>query len=139
MKKIIFGSALVMSGLFMTACGDATDALEEGLEGLESEVVDDNSLTCAEVLDQCDDLEGTEVTVKAVSWGSSDRVGGEVSLDLGDVKLEGMQQSHVVAIFSEANAAAAKAVEKDANVTIKAKVGPYEYGAVKLLDPTIVK
>ena len=133
MKRVLFGSTLML-GLLFTACSGevtVTDGTEEQAE--------DTALNCQELNDQKDDLKGQEVTVKAISWGNSATIDGDVKMNLGDVKLEGMQQAHVVVNFSPENAAAAEAVEKDAEVTIKATVGEYEYGAVQLNDPEVIK
>ena len=82
---------------------------------------------------------GTEITIKAISWGNNGTSTGETQMSLGDEKLDGMQQAHLVAVFSEADTAASEGVEKDSEVTIKATVGEQAYGAVKLTNPTIVK
>ncbi len=82
---------------------------------------------------------GTEITIKAISWGNNGTSTGETQMSLGDEKLDGMQQAHLVAVFSEVDTAASEGVEKDSEVTIKATVGEETYGAVKLTNPTIVK
>lgn len=138
MKNLAFGSALIL-GLMFTACQSET-TIEDGTqteEGAE-ESQESTAMTCKELLDQKDDLKGKEVTIKAISWGNSNMMGGDVRMNLGDEKLEGMQQAHVVADFSKDNASAAESVKQDDEVTIKATVGDYEYGAVKLLNPEVL-
>ena len=133
-KKImrnLFITGAVAFGLFLTAC--SADVTTENGEA------ESTSMTCTELKAQASDLEGKEITIKAVCWGSSSKLDGDVSVNLGDSKLEGMQQAHVVANFSADNTEAGKAIEKDAEVTIKATVGKVDYGAVQLNSPEIVK
>jgi hypothetical protein len=134
MKKVLFGS-LFMAGLLFTGCSGEVN-VEGGEEGGEEEVA---ALSCADLNDQVDDLIGQEVTIKAISWGNSATMDGDVKMNLGDEKLEGMQQASVVVNFSADNASAAEGIEKDAEVTIKATVGEAEYGAVQLSNPEIIK
>ncbi|MBL7749019.1 MAG: hypothetical protein JNM19_16385, partial [Chitinophagaceae bacterium] len=44
-------------------------------------------------LDADEANKGKEVTVAAYNWSVNERMGGEVQLNLGDKKLEGMQQA----------------------------------------------
>ena len=137
MKKVFFGATLFL-GLALTACsGENTVAEGNGEEtGAEEAEV---SMTCADLESQVGELEGKEVTFTAISWGNSGTTTGEVKMNLGDVKLEGMKQAKVIANFSADNAEAANAIEKDAEVTIKATVDGEDYGAVQLSNPEIIK
>ncbi len=136
MKKVFISGALML-GLMMTACStEVSEDLENVLENLESE---ESKLTCSELKEKVDEYEGKEVTLTAISWGSLGKMDGGVSMNLGDEKLEGMKVAPVVAEFGEDQAEAAKAIEKDATVTIKATVGGKAYGSVKLENPSIVK
>jgi len=134
----LFITGAVAFGLFLTACS-ADVTTENGEPIVENGESESTSMTCAELEAQASDLEGKEITIKAICWGSSNKLDGDVSVNLGDNKLEGMQQAHVVANFSADNAEVAKAIEKDAEVTIKATVGKVDYGAVQLNNPEIVK
>lgn len=135
-KKImrnLFITGAVMLGLFLTAC-----SAEVTTEGGEVEA-ESTSMTCAELEAQASDLKGKEITIKAISWGNSNTVSGDVSMGLGDSKLEGLKQAHVAVNFSADNADAANTIKQDAEVTIKATVGDVDYGAVQLNNPKIVK
>lgn len=140
-KKImrnLFITGAVMFGLFLTACS-AEVTTENGEVAVENGETESTSMTCEELEAQAGDLEGKEITIKAISWGNSNSIDGDVSMNLGDNKLEGMRQAHVVANFSPESADAAKAIKQDAEVTIKATVGKVDYGAVQLNNPEIVK
>lgn len=127
----LFIIGTVVFGLFLTAWS-ASVITQNG----ESESI---SITCTELEEHASDLQGKEITIKAICWGSSSRLDGDVSVNLGDNKLEGMQQTRVVVNFSTDNAEVAKAIEKDVEVTLKATVGEVNYGAVQLNNPEIVK
>lgn len=129
-------SGALMLGVLLTAC---STEVETTTNGENTENAESSAMTCAELKEKVDELEGKEVTLKAISWGSLGSTTGEVSLNLGDEKLEGMKQAPVVAKFSEANADVANGVERDSEVTIKATVNGMNYGSVELKDPTIVK
>ncbi len=140
MKQIFFSGAVVL-GLIMTACtAEVTTTENEGeTENVENVEAKSENMTCEEMLNDVDNLLGKEVTVTATCWGTSNTMTGEVNLNLGDGKLEGMRSAPVVVKFAEGEAEAAKAIEKDQEVTIKAKVNDYKYGAIELTNPSIVK
>ena len=81
---------------------------------------------------------GKEITVSAISWGSNNRIGGQVQLNLGDKKLEGMASASFSCIFEKDQAAAIQAIAKDATVTISGKIakgaGGIELTECKLLQ-----
>jgi hypothetical protein len=81
---------------------------------------------------------GKEVTVAAYSWGTNNRMGGEVQLNLGDKKREGAQQADFSCIFKKEEAAAVKAIAKDAMVTITGKIVKGS-GGIELTDCKIVE
>ena len=87
-------------------------------------------------LDENEANSGKEVTVSAYSWGSNDMMGGMVSLNLGDKKLEGFQQSTFSCKFEKDKAAAVKAIAKDAMVTVTGKIAKGS-GGVELTDCTL--
>lgn len=76
---------------------------------------------------------GKEVTVTAYSWGSNEMIDGMVSLNLGDKKLEGFQQTTFSCKFEKNKAAAVKAIAKDAMVTVTGKIANGS-GGVELTD-----
>ncbi len=143
MKQIFISGAVVL-GLFLTACTAEVSTTEnegdaENVENVDETEATSDNMTCADLLNRVDDLMGKEVTVTATSWGTSNTMSGEVNLNLGDGKLEGMRQAPVVAKFAAEDAEAAKAIEKDQEVTIKATLSDYNYGAIELTNPTVVK
>ena len=81
---------------------------------------------------------GKEVTVAAYSWGTNNRMGGEVQLNLGDGKLKGAQQANFSCIFKKEEAASIKAVAKDAMVTVTGKIIKGSDG-IELTDCKIVE
>lgn len=87
-------------------------------------------------LDENEANSGKEVTVSAYSWGSNDMMGGMVSLNLGDKKLEGFQQTTFSCKFEKEKAAAVKAIAKDAMVTVTGKIAKGS-GGVELTDCTL--
>lgn len=129
MKKVLSGSVFILSLLLISCSGG-------GAEGSAEKVT---AMTCTDIESQADSLKGQEITITVISWGNNNVMDGGVKMNLGDVKLEGMKQAHVVANFSAENKASAESVEKDAKVTITATVGEFEYGAVQLVNPVIVK
>lgn len=139
--KHIFISGAVVLGLFLTACTSevTTTENESDAENVETAEQKSENMTCQDIVDNVDELIGQEVTVTATCWGTSNTMTGEVNLNLGDGKLEGMRSAPVVVKFAAEDADAAKAIEKDKEVTIKAKVNDYKYGAAELTNPSIVK
>ena len=149
MKKMKYLSGCILAaGLLLQSCGGNTqnngNTVEPQKEAAStttaSTSADVNGMTVAAAknfLEADAANKGKEVTVSAYSWGSNDRMGGEVGLNLGDKKLEGMQQASFTCIFSKDQAAAAKAVAKDARVTISGKIAKGA-GGVELTDCKII-
>jgi hypothetical protein len=81
---------------------------------------------------------GKEVTVTAFSWGSQNRMGGEIGLNLGDKKLEGFQQATFTCIFSKEQEAEIKAIAKDATVTVSGKISKGS-GGIQLNECRLIK
>lgn len=81
---------------------------------------------------------GKEVTVSAYSWGSNERMDEKIQLNLGDKKLEGMQSASFSCMFPKDQAAAIKAIAKDAMVTVTGKIsrgaGGVELNECKLVQ-----
>lgn len=117
--------------LILISCGG--DTTENNAEST-PEV---SALTCGDLVSQYDDQEGKEITIKAISWGTSNTATGDIYLNLGDKALTGMQQAKVVAVFPADKEAEATGAAKDSEVTIKATVGESKYGAIYLTNPVI--
>ncbi|WP_264790558.1 hypothetical protein [Aureispira anguillae] len=129
MKSLtILLSTLLFFALF--SCGDSSESATQ-----EPEV---KSLNCSDLDDQYLDWEGKEVTIKAISWGTSNTASGDIYLNLGDEVLSGMKQPKVIAVFPADQEATAKGAAKDSEVTIKATVKESKYGAIYLANPSIL-
>lgn len=117
--------------LFLISCGgDTTENNAESTPKI-------SALTCSDLISQYDDQEGKEITIKAISWGTSNTATGDIYLNLGDKALTGMQSAKVVVVFPADREAEAKGVAKDTEVTLKATVGEDKYGAIYLTNPVI--
>jgi hypothetical protein len=57
-------------------------------------------------------------------------MGGEVQINPGDKKLEGFRQAAIACIFGKEDAAAIKAIAKDAQVTITGNIANGSGGVV---------
>lgn len=84
-------------------------------------------------LDENEANTGKEITVTAYSWGYNEMMGGMISLNLGDKKLEGMKPSTFSCKFVKADADAVKAIAKDSKVTVSGKIGKGS-GGTELTD-----
>lgn len=89
-------------------------------------------------LDENESNAGKEVTVTAFSWGYNEMMGGMLSLNLGDKKLEGFQQATFSCKFDQSQAEAVKAIAKDAKVTVTGKIGKGS-GGVELTDCKLIR
>lgn len=89
-------------------------------------------------LDADEGNKGKEVTVSAYSWGSNERMDDKIQLNLGDKKLEGMQSASFSCMFGKDQAAAIKAIAKDAMVTVMGKISKGA-GGVELKDCKLVQ
>lgn len=153
MKKIMLPVlAIATLSLTFTACGskkekdDKTITADPPKPGdTDSKTTDSpgekKGMTVAEAKDFLDADEankGKEVTVSAYSWSNNERMGGEIQLNLGDKKLEGMKQATFSCIFGKDQAAAIKAIAKDAMVTVTGKISKGA-GGVELNDCKLVQ
>ncbi|MCP4438024.1 MAG: hypothetical protein GY810_03695 [Aureispira sp.] len=134
--KTIFNSILFLAlSFFLVACGG--DAATSNSETNNPPKEESTSLTCNDLNSKFDELKDQEITIKAISWGASETMSG-VNLALGDEVLSGLKQAKVQVVFSTENGAIAKAIEKDAEVTIKATVSESKHGAIYLTNPTVL-
>ncbi len=110
---------------------------------LKSETTTVNKLdymTCEQLLIKAEDYSGKAVIVQAFCWGSSPSIDGqEILMSLDDQKLEGMQQSHVLVHFSKDQERELLDIEENHRVKLNATVGAYEYGALRLINPQLIK
>ena len=141
---------LAMSMVALLSCKDSTNKTDKNAgskEKTETAPASDNAgtskkgMTVAEAKDFLDAAEtnsGKEVTVTAYSWGSNERTDNKIQLNLGDMKLEGMQAATFSCMFSMDEAATIKAVAKDAQVTVTGKISKGA-GGTELNDCKLVQ
>lgn len=135
-KSLLLITVLIFCFITLAGCsnsdkkesGSITNAEKKGLTVKEAKAF----------LDADETNKGKEVTVTAYSWGTNNRMGGEVQLNLGDKKLEGAQQANFSCIFKKEEAAAVKAIAKDALVTITGKIAKGS-GGIELTDCKIAE
>lgn len=150
MKKTAFKSFLIVwAAAVLQSCGGGDAGKKDGAEEPKQETTSTTkedassekkgmSIAEAKAFLEADPAnKGKEVTVSGYSWGSNDRMGGEVQLNLGDKKLEGMQQASFSCIFTKEQATAAKALAKDALVTVSGKIAKGA-GGVEMTDCKIM-
>lgn len=145
MKKNLYPViCLFLFTVALSSCGSGSDKKagdEKDIPAKSGDVSTGKSMTVAEAtafLEANEANSGKEVTVTAISWGNNARMGGEVQINLGDKKLEGMASASFSCIFEKDQAAAIQAIAKDATVTISGKIakgaGGIELTACKLLQ-----
>lgn len=147
MKTLVI-TTLLVGAAFMQSCSsevtvDETNPKDGEVENADSPEAEGTvkkgpGISCSELVSDFDELEATKVTISAISWGNSNTMSGEVQMNLGDEKLEGMKQAPVVVVFSKDEAEAAGAIQRDAAVTIRATVLEQAYGSVKLVNPVVL-
>lgn len=130
MKSITY---IITSILFISLLFACSGASEEGTANAEPAAI-----SCADLSTQYDESQGKEITIKAISWGTSNTVSGDVYLNLGDEALSGFKQAKVVAVFGAEKEEIAKALSKDSQVTLKATVGESKHGAIYLTNPVVL-
>lgn len=95
-------------------------------------------LSCEKLLDSPEDYEGQIINLDAISWGSSPSIDGkEILMSLGDQKLVGLQQAHVLVHFTKDQEREIQDVAENDPISLTARVGAYEYGALRLLDAKV--
>ncbi|WMX16179.1 MULTISPECIES: hypothetical protein [unclassified Aureispira] len=119
--------------LTLFACGSSTD----GGDANTTTTPKVEALSCSDLTSQYEEKEGKEITIKAISWGTSNTATGDIYLNLGDEPLTGMKQAKVVAVFPADKEEEAKSIAKDTEVTLTATVGESKYGAIYLTNPIV--
>lgn len=134
--KLVFNSIVALTlSIFLIACGGDAANTDSGNDSTPK--TESTHLNCTDLDSKFDELKDQEITIKAISWGASQTMSG-VNLALGDEVLSGLKQPKVQVVFSTENGDKAKAVAKDAEVTIKATVSESKHGAIYLTNPTIL-
>ncbi|MGV6860966.1 MAG: hypothetical protein ACWA41_04290 [Putridiphycobacter sp.] len=140
-------SIMALALMVMTSCGSSETTTEEHSTDSETtteqtenteeapEAVESSNYTCEKLYNDFDNLEGQEITITAISWGTQGTLSGGKMLNLGDEKLEGMKQAKVVVKFAEGEEAMVDGISMDDQVTVTGTVESQEYGHVVLVNP----
>ncbi|MFK7786471.1 MAG: hypothetical protein AB8B56_15225 [Crocinitomicaceae bacterium] len=97
-----------------------------------------SELTCERVFNSYEELAGQEIELTAINWGmSASEDGEEILMSIDDEALQGLQQAHVLVHFSKDQAEEIKRFEENDSISLTAKVGALEFGAVRLINPKI--
>lgn len=133
------GLSAFLFGVLLTSCGAENSSTQSTNEATSSKGKDE--LTCQKLVDKSDEFEGKTITLKAVSWGSSPSIDGkEILMSLDDDAFSGgVQQAHVLAHFTKEQEYEIAEIGENDKVTLTATVGTYDYGALRLLNPKVIK
>ena len=133
LQGIILGILL----LSIYACSTKDDSIEVNAKSA-SLVEKVTALTCEKLYDSHEDYAGQIINLDAISWGSNPSEDGEeILMSLGDQELIGLQQAHVLVHFTKDQEKEIKDVGENDSISIRAKVGSYEYGALRLIEAKI--
>lgn len=138
MKQILLqGTFLGSTLLLLFSCQVQDDSI--GVEFKAKEPEKKNSvLTCRDLLNAPEDFEGKVIKLNAINWGASPSVDGEeILMSIDDEMLQGLQQAHVLVHFPKDQKEEIADLEENDSISLTAKVGTFEYGAVRLIDPKI--
>ena len=138
--------AAIAMAVALTACGGKDKTSSSGTKDNSTVTADppksaDEGMSVADAkafLNENETNSGKEVTVTAYSWGYNEMMGGLLSLNLGDQKLEGFQQATFSCQFDQSQAGAVKAIAKDAKVTVTGKIGKGS-GGVELTNCKLIR
>ena len=138
MKKMYLqGSILGILALSICACSPQDDSVQIN-ENANKTINKNTSISCEELLKAPEDFEGKTITLDAICWGSNPSVDGkEILMSIDDEKLQGMQQSHVLVHFTKEQENEIKHIKENDLVKLTATVGPYEFGALRLVNAEI--
>jgi hypothetical protein len=99
---------------------------------------EEKALTCEDLLQLHEEFEGQEIELSAISWGTSPSEDGEeILMSIDDEVLQGLQQAHVLVHFSKDQKEEIKDFAENDSISLTAKVGSFEFGAVRLVNPKI--
>jgi len=131
------GVALGISFLSLCACEVQDDSIEVNIQSKKNKQ-EEKALTCEELLNAHEDFEGQEIELSAINWGTSaSEDGEEILMSIADELLQGLQQAHVLVHFSKDQQEAIKGYDENDTISLKAKVGALEFGAVRLINPEV--
>ncbi|MDG1332497.1 MAG: hypothetical protein P8P74_09220 [Crocinitomicaceae bacterium] len=133
-QGIFFGS--IIFGLH--ACQVQDDSIGIDLKSKESKEKS-SALTCEDLFNTPEDFEGKVVTLDAINWGHSPSADGEeilMSID-DEALLQGLQQAHILVHFTKEQKEELKTFEENDSISLTAKVGTIEYGALRLIEAKV--
>jgi len=138
MKTIsLQGIALGTILLSTCACEVQDDSIGMDFKSVTSEEKS-SFLTCENLFNSHEELEGQEIELSAINWGmSASEDGEEILMSIDDEALHGLQQAHVLVHFSKDQAEEIKGFEENDSISLIAKVGAFEFGAVRLINPKV--
>lgn len=142
MKRISISVTVVSLLVFLIySCETKDDSITNEINTSKSSEVEKNSsLSCTELLNMHEDYTGEKVLLNAISWGSSASLDGdEILMSIDDKKLEGLQQAHVLVHFSKDQEEQIKHVAENDSISLKAIVGEYQSGALRLIDASVIE
>lgn len=138
MKTIsLHGIALGTILLSICACNVQDDSIGMNFKS-ETKEETSSALNCERIFNSYEELEGQEIELNAINWGMSDSEDGEeILMSIDDEVLQGLQQAHVLVHFSKDQEEEIKSFEENDSISLTAKVGSLEFGAVRLINPKV--
>lgn len=137
--KTISLQGIALGTIVMSICACQVQDDSIGMK-LKSENVEAKSsaLTCEDLLNSHEDFEGKEIELNAINWGTSPSADGEeILMSIDDEVLQGLQQAHVLVHFSKDQKEEINSFAENDSISLTAKVGTFEYGAVRLINPRV--
>lgn len=137
--KTIFQQGLLLVSIILSVCSCETQDDSIGID-FKAEEAKAKSLvlTCDDLLNAPEDFEGQVIKLDAINWGTRPSVDeNEILMSIDDNALKGLQQAHVLVHFSKEQEDEIKGIEENDSISLTAKVGAFEFGALRLLEAKI--
>ena len=137
--KTIFQLGTILGSIILSlhACQVQDDSIGINIQSEKSEKKND-ALTCDDLLNAPEDFAGKVISLSAINWGASPSADGEeILMSIDDNILEGLQQAHVLVHFSKDQEKEIKEFNENDSISLTAKVGSVEYGALRLIEASI--
>ena len=140
MKKISHQGIILGILIFsLYACTTKDDSVKVNARS-SSSTKKEVALTCEKLLDSSEDYAGQVIELSAICWGSSVSVDGSeflMSIDDNKFKSTGLQQAHVLVHFTKNQEKEIENIAENDSISLTAKVGGYEFGALRLIEAKI--
>jgi hypothetical protein len=137
--KTIFqqGTILGSTILCLHACQVQDDSIGVNIKS-EMSKEKSSALTCDDLLNAPEEFKDKIISLSAINWGSSPSADGEeILMSIDDEILQGLQQAHVLVHFSKKQEKEIQGFKENDSISLTAKVGAIEYGALRLIEPKI--